>query len=182
MSEEQNQTAEEELWAGHPSQWTAFKFYLLSALLGIGLIVLSGYISINGLPNPELERFWYYPLFGLPVLMFAVLIRYLIVRTTHYSLTNERILSEKGIFSRDSEEIELYRVRDQQVLKPFWLRITGRGHVRILSTDTTAPDFMLTGITNPDKVRELLRTHVEVARDKKRVRHFDIDGGGGLVD
>jgi len=180
MSEEQNHSAEQELWAGHPSQWTAFKFYFFCALVGVGLIVLSAYINLGGLPNPSLVQFWFYPMFGIPVLMFAALIRYLVVRTTHYRLTNERLLSEKGIFSRDSEEIELYRVRDQHVLKPFWLRITGRGHVRILSTDTTAPDFMLTGITNPDNVRELLRKHVEVARDRKRVRHFDIDGGGGF--
>ena len=172
-----NQTTELELWNGHPSQWTAFKFYfmclVLVALFG-GLTALA-YVNLTDMPS--LEPIWYYPAFVIPIVLFIALIKYFIVRTTSYRLTDERLLVETGIFSRDSEEIELYRVRDWSVIKPFWLRITGRGHVRVVSTDATAPDLRIRGITRPEKVRELLRKHVEAARDKKRVRHVDIDGG-----
>ncbi len=171
---EQTEPTEQELWTGHPSQWMAFKFYLLSGLIIVLLAAASGYMKMQ---MPSADAIWFYPALGIPVILFIVLIKFFIVRTTHYRLTDERLLVEEGIFSRDSEEIELYRVRDWSVIKPFWLRVTGRGHVRVVSTDATAPDLLLRGITKPENVRELLRKHVEDARDKKRVRHVDIDGG-----
>ena len=173
MSEVHNDTTEQELWEGHPSQWMAFKFYFGAVLIIALLAVASGYMKVE----MQAEDIWYYPALGIPIVLFIVLIKYFIVRTTHYRLTDERLLVESGIFSRDTEEIELYRVRDWSVLKPFWLRLTGRGHVRVVSTDATAPDLLLRGITKPESVRELLRKNVENARDKKRVRHVDIDGG-----
>ena len=165
---------ERELWDGHPSQWMAFKFYVVCVFLIAALVGASAYAKLE---VEALAEYWYYPALGIPVILLVVLIRFFIVRTTHYRLTNERLLRIRGIFSRDSEEIELYRIRDWSVIKPFWLRLTGRGHVRVISTDATAPDLLLEGITKPEHVRELMRRHVETARDAKRVRQVDIDGG-----
>lgn len=173
MTEEQHSSTERELWEGHPSQWMAFKFYFACALI----VAILGWISGYAYMVLELDEYWYYPALGIPVVLFVAMINFFLIRTTHYRLTDERLLVEAGVFSRDSEEIELYRVRDWSVIKPFWLRLTGRGHVRVVSTDATAPDLLLRGITRPEDVRELLRRHVETARDKKRVRHVDIDGG-----
>ena len=173
MTEQESTTSDQEIWHGHPSQWTAFMFYL--GCFGLVILLVAGSYYASGFET--LEDVYYYPALAIPLVLLAVLIKYFIVRTKEYRLTTERLLVESGILTRNSEEIELYRVRDWAVHKPFWLRIVGRGHVRVLSTDATAPDLYLTGIAKPEKVRELIRTNVENARDKKRVRHVDIDGG-----
>ena len=166
-----NESAERELWTGHPSQFTAFGFYLLMGVIGALLITATVYAS----SSESLAGIWYYPLIGVGLVLFAALIKYFLVRTTTYRLTNERLVIEEGVFSRATEEIELYRVKDWSIVQPLWLRMLGRGHVHVLSTDTSAPDIYLSGIIKPEALKDLLRTNVEAAREKKRVRHVDVE-------
>lgn len=169
MSSESSQRT---VWTGRPSQLTAIRFYLMCTLLAVLLIVAASYAYASDLGISQ------YLLGGLLLVGLAALIKFFLVRSTTYELTNERLIVESGILSRDSEEIELYRVRDWSVLQPFWLRVASRGHIRVMSNDATAPDLLLQGIVRPSAVKDMLRTHVETARDKKRVRHLDVDGGG----
>lgn len=163
--------AEQPIWQGHPSQLMAFKFYFGALLLAILLIAASVYLSASG-------DSYIYPLLALPVIAVVVLINYFLVRTTRYVLTSERLVIEEGVLNRRSEEIELYRVRDWSVEKPFWLRVVNRGHVKLFTSDESARnEQQISGIVNPDRLRELLRKNVEIARDKKRVRQVDFASG-----
>ncbi len=172
-NEHKHDTPETDLWEGHPSQWMAFGFYLVCGLLALLLAGLTAWMVVA---TQNMGGYWYYPAIGVLAIVVTVAIRYQLVRSTHYRLTDQRLIVEEGIFSRDSEEIELYRVKDWSVIKPFWLRLANRGHIRVLSTDATAPNLVIKGITKPDRVRELIRKHVEFARDKKRVFHHDMEG------
>ena len=171
----QEPAAENVIWTGHPSQLMAFKFYFFAAILIILLAVGSGYMLFE---MPNMSELWFYPALGIPVIVFAVIIKYYLVRTKHYKLTDQRMVAEWGVFNRETEEIELYRVKDWKIEKPFFLRLANRGHVLIISTDSTAPVFSLEGVTDPDHVRELLREHSEKSRDRKNVRHLETGGGG----
>jgi len=165
-------SSEQALWSGTPSQLTAFRFHLICAVLIVSLLFGAVYalLSNNGISV--------YALGAAVVIGLAAAVKYFIVRSTNYALTSERLIVETGILSRSSEEIELYRVKDWSVLQPLLLRMFGYGHVRITSNDATAPELLLMGISKPEKVRDMVRTHVEAAREKKRVRHFDIEGDG----
>ena len=165
---------EQELWRGHPTQLMAFKFYFGATVVAALLIAATVYVWI--LAQSE---FWYVPMVLLVVLIIAVGIKYLLIRTTEYILTNERLVVKVGVFTRESEELELYRVRDWSVIKPFWLRLVDRGHVRLITTDASAPELTLKGITSPEAIREILRDNVEVARQKKRVRQIEFEGDMG---
>ena len=168
-----NESSEKALWTGRPTQLTALKFYVVCGLLAVAIITGTAYGASSGIGG-----LWFYALIALGVILLAAAIKYYFVRSTTYQLTSERLMVESGVFSRTTEELELYRVRDWSVIQPFWLRLAGRGHVRLMSNDASAPDLTLSGIIKPNTLRELLRTHVEAARDKKRVRHLDVDGGG----
>lgn len=167
--------AEEIIWEGGPSQWTAFLYYLGWSI--VILVIVAASLLLRQFTWAE--GWWYYLLGLILVGLFMIVLRYLNLRVISYQLTNLRLVVTYGLLSRHTEEIELYRVRDWGLLKPFWLRLVGRGHVRLVTNDPTSPVLMLTGVAQPDHVREQIREYVERARDRKRVRQLDVDNADG---
>ncbi|MEM9001360.1 MAG: PH domain-containing protein [Bacteroidota bacterium] len=142
-----DQRMEEQLiWEGSPSQWTNFTFYVLCVLLTV--------------------------VFGLGILM--ALWKYYDTKMNHIELTDQRIIEHKGIFSKTTNEIELYRVKDIKHLQPFWLRILGLSNIFLDSTDHSNPELLIKGITNGKDIKEKLRLAIDIRRDIKGVREVDI--------
>lgn len=164
-------TESNEPWIGYPSQLTAFRFYFVGVLIFALLIWATYFLSTTA----SLEGLWYFPLIGIAVVAVACLFRYYIVRTTKYTLTSERLIREHGVLNRVIDDIELYRVRDYTVEEPILLRVFGKGHLVVTSTDVSDPELRLLAIPRPEQVRNRLRKNVEAARDKKRVHHLDVD-------
>lgn len=136
---------EENIWGGSPSQWTNFLFYLLCAVLS--------------------------PVFGLGILL--ALWKYYDTQFNKYEITNQRILEHKGIFSKTTDEIELFRVKDLTHHQPFFLRIMGLSNISLDTTDKSHPLVLLKGITNGKELKEHLRVAVDVRRDVKGVTEID---------
>lgn len=88
---------------------------------------------------------------------------------TKYSLTNERLFIESGLFTAKENECRLYRIMDLQLTRTLGQRIFNLGTITICSSDKSLGDFELRNIKNPKEVKELLAEQVEVQRDKKRV-------------
>jgi uncharacterized membrane protein YdbT with pleckstrin-like domain len=132
---------------GSPSQVTNFGYYLICILLT--------------------------PLFGLGVLMF--LIRFLKTKFTKYEITEERIIETTGVFSRSTDETELYRVKDIRLEEPFFLRMFGLSTILLVTSDKTSPIITLSGVKNGNSLRKTLRDAVEVRRDIKGVRERDFE-------
>ena len=99
--------------------------------------------------------------------------RYLQTRFTSYAFSEERIIIKRGILSQTIEEVELYRVRDYSVYKPFLLRIFSLGHLQILSSDRTNPDLTLRAIRQPESVMDQLRDCVEGSRKRTQTKEVD---------
>ncbi len=164
------ESSEKPLWTGRPSQMTAFGFYFVTVVIAALFLVASFYAY-----SADMASFAQYPLYAFLVTLLVALGKYIVVRSTTYTLSSERLQIETGLLSRSSEEIELYRVRDWAIVQPFLLRLVGQGHVRVMSNDASAPDLFLEGVRRPNKLRDLLRTNVEEARERKRVRHLDVE-------
>jgi len=137
---------EEKIWEGSPSQWTNFSFYFLCALLTV--------------------------VFGLGLLL--ALWKYFDTRCNKYEITDQRILEHKGIFSKTTDEIELYRVKDLTHHQPFFLRLVGLSSVSLDTTDNSHPLVFLNGIASGKELKEKLRAAVDIRRDIKGVREIDI--------
>jgi uncharacterized membrane protein YdbT with pleckstrin-like domain len=90
---------------------------------------------------------------------------------TKYLITSQRIVIERGVFSKDIETLEIYQVDDIQLEMPFNQRIMGTGNMLLLTRDISAPKLLLNRL--PINVRELyeqMRPCVQQARFRFHVR------------
>jgi uncharacterized membrane protein YdbT with pleckstrin-like domain len=99
---------------------------------------------------------------------------------TKYRITSQRIVVDSGIFSKRLDQIDLYRVNDFQVERPFWQRIMGTGNLRLSTTDRINPQIALIGIPG-DVVAlyERVRVGVAAAKQAAGVRIVDNEWEGG---
>jgi uncharacterized membrane protein YdbT with pleckstrin-like domain len=116
---------------------------------------------------------------GLPVVM--ILIRWWLTRATRYELTSQRLKVRRGILSRRLDELELYRVKDYVLEQPLLLRMVGRGHLTLVTSDASTRTVVLRGIPDVEAVREQLRTAVQAERDRKQVRELDVEDPNPLT-
>ena len=107
----------------------------------------------------------------VPVLY--ALYRYLKTANHHYTLTNQRLVEETGIFVKNVESVELYRVKDLSVSGTLAQTIFGRGRIIVQSTDTTSPTLVINAVPDPIAVSHLVRQTVEQCRSARGVRAFD---------
>lgn len=89
-------------------------------------------------------------------------------RSVHYRITSERVVVERGIFSKRMDQIDLYRINDYVVERPFGQRLVGTGNLVLSAMDRSTPDVRLDGLeTDVVALYERLRKATE---DQKRMR------------
>ena len=101
--------------------------------------------------------------------------RWLQIRNTTYTLTDQRLKFTRGVFTRTTDDMELYRVRDSHFEQNLAERLLGLGQVVLYTTDETSPEIRLVFLHDAEAVREKIRTLVEARRDTKRVRYLDAE-------
>jgi uncharacterized membrane protein YdbT with pleckstrin-like domain len=152
---------ENSLWQGSPSQWLNLGKFAGSAVLAAGIIV---------------GGFWFPPALAALVLPLGYAIwSYLVVRNEKFELTTERLRVSTGVINHHIDEIELYRVKDTLMMRPWWMRMTGLTSVSLETSDRSMPKLVIPAIYGGLEMREILRKQVELQRDKKRVREMDFD-------
>lgn len=87
-----------------------------------------------------------------------------------YEITTQRLRITQGVFSKRTDEIELYRVNDTTLVEPFLYRMFGTGNIVMSTNDPTTPTVTIEAVKNAAGLREELRKSIEVCRDRKRVR------------
>ncbi|RYD50923.1 MAG: PH domain-containing protein [Verrucomicrobiaceae bacterium] len=153
--------SEEVLWKGSPSQVLNLGKYLVALLLAIG-------IAVGGL---------FFPLAWAALLIPLAWVIWTFVETksVRHELTTERIRMTSGIFNQKLDDVELYRVKDTSMERPFWYRMFGLSTLVIETSDRSQPRIEIKAVHNGEELRETLRKQVEFWRDKKRVREVDFD-------
>ena len=103
---------------------------------------------------------------------------------TVYSMSEDRLFIDKGVFTKTQDEIRLYRILDVSLKRTLGQRIFGMGTIHICSSDKTMKDFDLINIKNSKDVKEMLSECVEEQREKKRVvsREYMTDDHDGDSD
>jgi len=138
--------AEEIVWRGTSSQWKNFGVYLLCALFC-----------------------W------LIVPIFIALARYLQTKNKIYELTTERLKITEGVFSKMTDTLELYRVKDIEMHQPFIYRMLGVENVQMNTSDLSSAFILVEAIPTEVGFADKLRNQVETIRMQKRVREIDIE-------
>ena len=101
---------------------------------------------------------------------------------TRYSLSEDRLFTERGFLSLHSEEVLLYRIRDIELKMSLWQRIFGMGTICLSSSDASAPRLELVNVKAPRDVKELIHKRVEKAKKERRVRPMEMVDGGDCDD
>jgi uncharacterized membrane protein YdbT with pleckstrin-like domain len=154
-------TEENVLWKDSPSQWLNLGPFTACLILAAGISVGALFFppAFAGLILPILYAVW----------------KYLTVRTRVFELTSERLKITSGVINQHVDEIELYRIKDSQLVRTWWMRLTGLASVSLETSDRTMPSLVIPAIRGGTDMRELLRKQVEIQRDNKRVREMDFD-------
>jgi uncharacterized membrane protein YdbT with pleckstrin-like domain len=159
---------ETSLWKGSPSQWLNLWTYVPAVVLIAG-------IGVAGFFTAGLA------LIGLVIPIVWILWKYLAVRCQTFELTTERLKITEGVINQHLDEVELYRVKDVLMTRPWWMRVTGLATLVLETSDRSLPLLTIPAIRGGVELRELLRKHVELQRDRKRVRETDFEESGADV-
>lgn len=154
-------TEENLLWKGSPSQWLNLGTFIAGTLVSGGIVFSGIFVppAFLALALPGAYMLW----------------RYLVVRTQVFELTSERLRVTRGVLNHKIDEIELYRVKDSVIVRPWWMRLTGLSSIILETSDRSMPKLTIPAILNGIEFSELLRKHIEEQRDQKRVREMDLD-------
>ena len=146
VTETSSGMAEEIVWRGTSSQWKNFGVYLLCGLFC-----------------------W------LIVPIFFALARYLQTKCKIFELTTQRLKITSGVFSKVTDTLELYRVKDIETRQPFPSRLVGVENVQMNTSDTSSPFVLIDAVPSSVGLADKLRNQVETIRQQKRVREIDIE-------
>ena len=146
VSETSSGVAEEIVWRGTSSQWKNFGVYLLCGLFC-----------------------W------LIVPVFFALAYYLQTRCKVFELTTERLKITSGVFTKVTETLELYRVKDIETRQPFFSQLVGIENVQMNTSDASSPIVLIEAVPSSVGFADKLRNQVEIIRQQKRVREIDIE-------
>ena len=162
-------SGEEVIWEGSQSQ-----VLNIGTFLSMGVIILI--IGVLGM-------MFFPPAAALVVVpLIYLIIQWLKVRNHRYKVTTERIFYTTGIFSKKTEAMELYRVRDVDMYEPFWQRMFKLGNIAVTSSDKTSENFLLKAVPRPAELMDKIRKHVEIRRDIKRVRGVEFMNDDDTVE
>jgi len=108
-----------------------------------------------------------YAVAGLAVIAIAWLAAWpwLVWKTTHYVFTNERVLLQTGVFSRDRRDIPVSRINDHSMSQTFIERMLSCGTLTIESAGERGQS-VLKEIPHVEKVQTRLYEIVEADRDE----------------
>lgn len=148
---------EQTIWQGHPG-------FIVSLPIDVLAIIFMGIIFYFSLP-----------LFIVIFPLMFIFWNFLTIKTTVYHLTNERLKSSYGVFNKTLEELELYRVKDYKIEKPFFLRIFSLGNIILDTSDKSNPIVILKAIPDPEELLDSIRKSVEERRRLKSIREIDIN-------
>lgn len=156
---------EETVWKGNPSWKILLGNIIVLALVAIVLPAIL-YFLVRVLYPADVEQASRFMRIGWIVVglliawnLVSVIIAFAKLKATLYTVTNQRVIIEQGLFSKTVGEIDLRYIDDTQFHQTFIHRLLGIGNVVVISADKMTPQYMLRGINDPRSLRELIRTH-----------------------
>src|SRR5205823_2095251 len=164
---------EETVWRGSPSQWKNSGVFVLQA--AVAIVVFLIFIAVRRGASGDVRNLSPYILLLLLVPIFIVLAHYLKTKNKIYELTTERLKTSEGIFSKVTETLELYRVKDLETHQPFSYRLVGIENVQLNTSDTSSPFILIQAVPHAVGVGDKIRNQVEMVRQQKGVREIDVE-------
>ena len=147
---------EKTVYATSPSQLRNFQPFVFGTIGAAAIVtaaVLSGEnLLLIALVIPVVYLFW----------------KWLQIKTTKLTITDQRIIVTQGVLNKETNETELYRVRDTTIEEPLFYRIFGLGTIIVYTTDEATATHRFIGYSKPHWVKDQIRNFAEICRQRKR--------------
>ena len=149
---------EEVLWQGQFSKLAMIGAWIGAGIFTIGLLVVGAMADFTG-------QAWAISAAAIVVLWVALVLRLLYQQLSlHYYLTNQRFIHERGLLWREVDRIEAIDIDDVAVQQGPVERMLGIGTIRMRTSDSSTPEFLIRGIEDVRRVGSL----IDDARRKER--------------
>jgi len=102
----------------------------------------------------------------------AYLVYWVQSRSIKYTLSTQRIQIERGLFSTLKVSVELFRIDDFDIHRPFAMRVLGYSVLHLRSSDPDLPSVEIYGIPKLDVLADTLRECSLRERTRRRVTTF----------
>ncbi len=157
---------EQQVWRGSYATQAMYGHFLTGLIVAIVLSVL----FFKWRPFGQALA---WSIIGLLVIQ-AALYGWLLVRklSVKYELTTQRLIHQKGLFSRTTDRIELIDIDDVTYRQGPVQRMLNVGTIRITSSDRTHPELDMPGI---EGVREISDKIDDLRRAERRRRSLHIE-------
>jgi len=93
-------------------------------------------------------------------------------RSTTYTLTSQRIQIEEGLFSTIKASVELFRIDDFDIHRPFGMRVLGYSMLHLRSSDPDLSTVIISGIPNLEALADELRECSLRERTRRKITTF----------
>ena len=93
-------------------------------------------------------------------------------RSTHYTVTTQRIQIERGLFSTVKTSVELFRIDDFDIHRPFGMRVLGFSVLHLRSSDPDFSEVMIDSIPNLEELADQMREYSLRERTRRKITTF----------
>lgn len=90
---------------------------------------------------------------------------------TRYTLTDELLTVNEGLFTVQENDCYMYKVQDVKMTATLMERIFGLGTIVCYTGDVTSPELKLIHVKHPKEIKSYLLKASEAARIKRRTLH-----------
>ncbi len=132
---------------------------IMAVLTGAVPVIIRDYDRMMGIAMGSLAAF---------ILIFLVL-RYVMLVNVKWLVEEETLCRIKGIFSKQTDYIEMYRITDYKENQSFLQRIMGVKTVTVYSTDRSDEVTDIPGVPADMNLIGIIRDNVEKCRKDKRI-------------
>ncbi len=115
---------------------------------------------------------------GQPAGLFDRFLTALHLNFTVYQITKDELIIKEGFFKRHTNTIELYTLKDPDLIESLIQRWLGVGNLYVTvdthsSNDNNNRKVVLKNIKEPEKVRKILRDAIEDDVMERKITYFD---------
>ena len=161
-------SARKTLYEGFVSWKAYFGYYVAAVLAGaIVIAVMIGVVWPRSLPDGMTKALEVI----IPIAAVAVIsvVLNLKRRSIKFRVTSTVIETERGLFSKRIDVLQLWRCRDVGYKQSLFDRILGIAHVEVFAQDATTPHLEIVGMPASRQLFEQLRDSIEIQRHAKNV-------------
>lgn len=115
---------------------------------------------------------------GQPAGLFDRFLTCLHLNFTVYQITKDELIIKEGFFKRKTNTIELYTLKDPDLIEGIVQRWLGVGNLYVTvdthsSNQSEMRKIVLKNIKEPERIRKLLRDAIEADVMERKITYFD---------